>query len=81
MSNLRETSATPVVALEINKAGHLSRKLMELDRQATLETLCSNLCIREYMWPRWTCPRNRWVPLNSPDRAVARQDRVRWRAL
>jgi hypothetical protein len=44
MSNLRETSATPVVALEINKAGHLSRKLMELDRQATLEnTLLQSL--------------------------------------
>jgi hypothetical protein len=44
MLNLRETSATPVVALEINKAGHLSRKLMELDRQATLEnTLLQSL--------------------------------------
>ena len=37
MSSTRDNSATPVVALEINKEGRLSRKVMELDRQATLE--------------------------------------------
>src|SRR5439155_22100630 len=37
MPSVRNSSATPLVALEIDKAGHLSRKLMELDRQATLE--------------------------------------------
>ncbi|MGB7592613.1 MAG: hypothetical protein WCD04_20860 [Terriglobia bacterium] len=44
MSRTRDNSATPVVALEINKGGGLSRKLMELDRQATLEnTLLQSL--------------------------------------
>ena len=44
MTNVRKESATPLVALEIDKTGRLSRKLMELDRQATLEnTLLQSL--------------------------------------
>jgi hypothetical protein len=37
MPSVRNNSATPLLALEIDKTGRLSRKLMELDRQATLE--------------------------------------------
>src|SRR5579859_546435 len=44
MTNDRKDSATPLVALEIDKTGRLSSKLMELDRQATLEnTLLQSL--------------------------------------
>ena len=44
MSSVRNKSATPLLALEIDKTGRLSRKLMELDRQATLEnTLLQSL--------------------------------------
>jgi len=37
MLSARENGAMPLVALEIDKTGRLSRKLMELDRHATLE--------------------------------------------
>ena len=44
MPSVRDNSAMPLVALEIDKTGRLSRKLMELDRQATLEnTLLQSL--------------------------------------
>ncbi len=44
MPSVRDSSAMPLVALEIDKTGRLSRKLMGLDRQATLEnTLLQSL--------------------------------------
>ena len=44
MPSVRDSSAMPLIALEIDKTGRLSRKLMELDRQATLEnTLLQSL--------------------------------------
>jgi hypothetical protein len=44
MPSVRDNSAMPLVALEIDKTGRLSRKLMDLDRQATLEnTLLQSL--------------------------------------
>ena len=44
MPSVRDNSAMPLVALEIDKTGRLSRKLMGLDRQATLEnTLLQSL--------------------------------------
>ncbi|MHB8656225.1 MAG: hypothetical protein ACYDA9_20400 [Terriglobia bacterium] len=44
MTNNRKDNATPLVALEIDKTGRVSTKIMELDRQATLEnTLLQSL--------------------------------------
>jgi hypothetical protein len=74
MSRTRDNSATPVVALEINKEGRLSRKLMELDRQATLENTLLQSLYPGIRVATVDVPRE---PLDSFEQALVEQALVR----
>jgi hypothetical protein len=74
MSRTRDNSATPIVALEINKEGRLSRKLMELDRQATLENTLLQSLYPAIRVATVDVPRE---PLDSFEQALVEQALVR----
>ena len=66
MPNAMNCGVSPVLALELDRNGKISKKTMKLDRKRDLPTASCMGFIRESMLPRLTCRRNPSIHVSRP---------------